>query len=150
MRHHPSGRLNGLLRILGTTAGSEITTMEIISPNVISFLAPASIFHSLKVRSLNTPGIPNPIDLLSHLHQLESFTASHISFRTYHNDVNLPFIKTLRHLSLRAVSIQWTSGRTFYILEYFTLIFPLHRQVLHTFSTTSQIASTCHFKALLL
>jgi hypothetical protein len=130
--------LNGLLRILGTTASSELTTVEINSANVISFLAPAypSMFHSVKVLSLDTPGIPNPVDLLPHLHQLETFTASHISFPIYHNDVDLPFIHTLRHLSLRAVSIQWMSGRTFHVLEDCTLIFPLHRHVLHTFSTT--------------
>ena len=130
--------LNGLLHILGTTAGSELTTVEINSPNVISFLAPAypSIFHGIRDLSLDTPGIPNPVDLLPHLHQLEAFTASHISFPIYQNDVNLPFIHTLRHLKLRAASIQWMSGRTFHILEYCILIFPLHRNTLHTFSTT--------------
>ena len=129
--------LDGLLRILGTSA-RELTTVEINSSNVVSFLAPAypSIFHSVKVLSLNTPGIPNPVDLLPHLHQLEIFTASHISFPIYHNNVDLPFIHTLRHLSLRAVSIQWMSGRTFHFLEECNLVFPLHRHVLRTFNTT--------------
>ena len=127
--------LTGLLHILGTTAGSELTTMEINSANVISFLTPAypSLFHSVKVLSLNTPGIPNPIDCLPHLHQLESLNASHISFPIYHNNVDLPLVHTLRHLRLKAVSIQWISGRTFHVLEDCTLIFPRHRQVLHTF-----------------
>ena len=132
--------LHSLLHILGTgtMANSELTTVEINSPNVISFLAPAypSIFRSVKVLSLDTRGISDPVDLLPHLHQLESFTASHISFPTYHNDVDLPFVHSLRHLRLRAVSIQWMSGRTFHALEDCTLIFPLHQHVLHTFSTT--------------
>ena len=130
--------LNGLLHILGTTASLELTTVEINSPNVISFLAPAypSIFQSIKDLSLDTPGIPNPVDLLPHLHQLETFTASHISFPIYQSDVNLPFIHTLRSLTLRAVSIQWMSGRTFHVLEDCTLIFPLHHLVLHTFGAT--------------
>ena len=129
--------LNGLLHILGITAGSELTTMEINSANVISFLAPAysSIFNFLRILSLDTPGLPNPVDLLPYLHQLETFTASHISFIIYHDDVNLPFVHTLRHLRLKAVSIQWMSGRTFHVLEDFTVIFPLHRNILHTFST---------------
>ena len=128
--------LDGLLHILGTTS-RELITVEINSANVISFLAPAYpfMFHSIKVLSLDTPGIPNPVDLLLHLHQLETFTASHISFPIYHNDVNLPFINTLRHLSLRAASIQWMSGRTFPILEDCTIIFPLHHHVLYTFKT---------------
>ena len=130
--------LNGLLHILGTTAGSELTMVEINSPNVISFLAPAypSIFQSIKDLSLDTPGIHNPVDLLPHLHQLETFNASHISFPIYQDDVNLPFIYTLHHLKLRAASIQWMSGRTFHVLEHCTLIFPLHHNILHTFSTT--------------
>jgi hypothetical protein len=49
---------------------------------------------------------------------------------------NLPFVNTLRHLTLRAVSIQWMSGRTFDVLESCTIRFPLHRHILPIFSTT--------------
>ena len=130
--------LDGLLRILGTTVGSELTTVEIYSADVIVFLAPAypSIFHFIKVLSLDPMGIPNPVDILPYLHQLETFTASHITFPIYGDNINLPFVHTLRHLRLTAVSIQWMSGRTFHLLEHCTIIFPLHRHVLHTFSTT--------------
>jgi hypothetical protein len=130
--------LDHILRILGTTASGELTTVEINSANVISFLVPthSSIFHSVRVLSLDTPGLPNPADLLPHLHHLETLTASHLPLPVYHNDVNLPIVHTLRHLTLRCVSIQWMSGRTFDILESCTLLFPLHRHVLHTFRTT--------------
>ena len=130
--------LNGLLHILGTTAGPALTTVEINSPNVISFLTPtySSFFHSVKVLSLDAPGIHNPVDLLPYLHQLEIFTVSHLSFPTYPDQVELPFVHTLRHLTLRAASIQWMSGRIFHALEHCALIFPQHQHVLHTFSTT--------------
>ena len=130
--------LNGLLHILGTTAGPALTTVEINSPNVISFLAPtySSIFNSLKVLSLDAQGIHDPVDLLPHLYQLEKFTVSHLSFPTYPNHVELPFVHTLRHLSLRAASIHWMSGQTFHALEYCSLVFPRHQNILHTFSTT--------------
>jgi hypothetical protein len=130
--------LDHILRILGTTASAELTTIEIKSANVLSFLVPmhSSVFHSVKVLSLDAPGVPNPVDLLPHLHQLETLSISHLPLPVYHNDVNLPFVHTLRHLTLRSVSIQWMSGRTFHILESFTILFPLHRQVLHTFRTT--------------
>src|SRR5258706_548757 len=110
--------LERLLRILGTTPSGELTTVEIHSPSVISFLAPKypSIFHSIKVLSLDTPRLPNPVDFLPHLHQLEALTASHLSLPIYHNDVNIPFVHTLRHLSLKAISIQWMSGRTSHAL----------------------------------
>ena len=129
--------LQRLLCILGTTASDELTTIEIHSPSVISFLAPTypSLFHSVKVLRLDTPRLPNPVDLLPHLHQLETLTASRLSLPIYHNDVDIPCVRTLRHLTLTAVSIQWMSGRTFDALESCALLFPLHRPVLHTFST---------------
>jgi len=132
-----SSLLDHLLRILGKSASRELTTVEINSPNVISFLAPtySTIFHSVKVLSLclDNPGLRNPVDLLPHLHQLESLTASHLSFP---NDVDVPFVHTLRHLSLRAVSIQWMSGKTFHALKSCTLLLPRHRHIQHAFSTT--------------
>ena len=130
--------LNGLLHILGTTAGPALTTVEINSSNVISFLTPAysSFFRSIKVLSLNAPGIHDSGDLLPHLHQLERFTVSHLSFPAYPEHVELPLVHTLRHLGLRAASIQWMSGRIFHALEHCALIFPRHQHVLQTFSTT--------------
>ena len=125
--------LDGLLYILGTGTMTNVgpTTVEINSPNIVACLTSTypSIFHSVKVLSLNTPGIPNPVDLLPHLHRLESFTASNISFPSYHNDVEFPFIHTLRRLILKAVSVQWMNGRTFHVLDHCTLIFPLHHHV---------------------
>jgi hypothetical protein len=130
--------LERLLRILGTSASRELTTVEIRSANVIAFLVPtySSIFRSVTVLSLDTPGLSNPVDLLPHLHQLEALTASHLPLPVYHDDVNLPLVHTLLHLTLRSVSIQWMSGRTFHFLESCNLVFPLHAHVLHTFHTT--------------
>ena len=139
--------LNSLLHILGRTAGPALTTVEINSPNVISFLTPTypSFFHSVKVLSLDALGICNPVDLLPHLYRLETFTVSHLSFPTYPNHVELPFVHTLRHLSLRAASIQWMSDRIFHVLEYCTLIFPRHQHVLPTFHTTLPICDNLTF-----
>ena len=140
--------LDRLLRILGTSASGELTTVEINSANVISLLVPMypSIFNSIKVLSIDTPGLPGPVDILPHLHQLETLTASHISLLIYHGDVNIPLAYTLRHLTLRAVSIQWMSGRTFHVLESCIIIFPLHHHILHTFSTTLPNCNTLTFK----
>ena len=64
--------LERLLRIIGTSASGELMTVEIKSPSVLSFLAPTypSLFHSVRVLVLDTPGLPNPVDFLPHLHQL--------------------------------------------------------------------------------
>ena len=130
--------LDRLLRILGNTASRELTTMTINSQPVISFLLPtySSIFRFVTVLSLDAPGLRNPVDLLPHLHQLEEFTASHLLLPDYQDDDDLPLVHTLRRLTLRSVSIQWMSGRTFHDLESCNLIFPRHRHVLHTFRTT--------------
>ena len=130
--------LDHLLRVLGTSASGELRTVEINSANVISFLVPtySSIFRSVTVLYLDAPGLPNPVDLLPHLHQLKSLTASHLPLPVYDNDVDLPVIHTLCHLRLRSVSIQWMSGRTFQDLETCALIFPIHHHVLDTFCAT--------------
>jgi len=130
--------LDRLLRILGNTASRELTTITINSQTVISFLLPtySSIFRFVTVLSLDAQGLRNPVDLLPHLHQLEEFTASHLLLPDYQDDDDLPLVHTLRRLTLRSVSIQWMSGRTFHDLESCNLIFPLHRHVLHTFRTT--------------
>ena len=130
--------LDHLLCILGTTASEELTIVEINSANVITFLVPSysSIFRSVTVLTLDASGLPNPVDLLPHLHQLESLTASHLHLPVYHDDADLPFVHTLRHLRLRSASVQWMSGRTFHALESCTIIFPRYSQILHTFHTT--------------
>ena len=130
--------LDHLLHVLGTSASEELTTVELNSANVVSFLVPAysSIFRSVTVLSLDAAGLPSPVDLLPHLHQLQSLTASHLPLPVYHNDVDLPFVRTLHHLRLRSVSIQWMSGRIFQVLETCTFIFPIHHHVLDTFCAT--------------
>jgi len=122
--------LDRLLRILATTVSPEFTTVEINSPNVISLLPTYSpILRSVKVLVLDISGTHDPADLLPHLHQLEELTASYLSLPPYTHDINLPFVNTLRHLRLRAVSIQWMSGRTFDVLESCTIRFPLHPHI---------------------
>ena len=104
-----SSLLQPLLHVLGTATSGELTTVEIHSASVISFLAPTypSIFHSVKVLCLDIPRLPNSVDLLPHLHQLEVFTASYLSLPIYPIDVDIPFIHTLCRLTLSTVSIQW-------------------------------------------
>ena len=139
--------LDRLLRILGTSASQKLTTIEINSPSVISFLAPTypSIFNSVKVLSVDAPGLHNPVDLLPHLHQLEEFTACRLSLPHYHSDVILPFVHTLRRAVLKLVSIQWMSGRTFHALESCTITLPLRDHLLHPFSTSLPICVHLEF-----
>jgi len=111
--------LERLLRILGTSASGELRTVEIRSADAMSFLVPnySSIFRSVTVLSLDAQGLRTPVDLLPHLHQLEILTASHLPLPDYPYGADLPFVHTLRHLTLRSVTIQWMDGRTFHVLE---------------------------------
>lgn len=130
--------LDRILRILGTTASTELTTIEINSASAISFLlAPtySPIFHSIKILHLETPGMSEPVDLLPHLKQLETFIASQLRLSTYPLHVDLPFVSTLRHLKLKAVSIQWMDGRSFHALKSCTLIRPFHHHSILTLGT---------------
>jgi len=76
--------LERLLRFLGTTASTELSTVEINSANVILSLVwtYSPIFRSVKVLVLDISGRHDPVDFLLHLHQLETLTASHISLPT--------------------------------------------------------------------
>ena len=130
--------LDRLLRILGTTASAELTTVEINSGNAVLFLLTpvhSSVFNFIKVLCLDTPVMSESVDLLPHLKHLETFIASHLHLPTYPLYVDLPFTRTLRHLRLKAVSIQWMGGRTFRVLKTCALILPLHHHSVRTFGT---------------
>jgi len=76
-----------------------------------------------------------PVDLLPHLKQLESFTASQLCLSASPLDVDLPLVHTLSQLNLKGVSVQWMAGRTFHALKSCTLILPTHHHSIHTLST---------------
>jgi len=129
--------LDRLLHILGTTASSELIRVEIDSKKGVLLLAPAylSIFHSIKVLCLDTPGMTEPVDLLPHLKQLETFTASQLRLSACPLDVDLPLVHTLSQLNLKGVSIQWMAGRTFHALKSCTIILPTHHHSIQTLGT---------------
>jgi len=132
--------LRRLWRILCNTWNRELTTVTINSPAVILSLVPnyLFIFRSVTVLSLDAQGLRSPgeIDLLPHLYRLEVLTASHLPLPVYPSNAEWPFLYTLRHLTLRSVSIQWMSGKTFHVLESCNLIFPPDHHDLHPFCTT--------------
>jgi len=115
--------LNYFLRIPGTAASEELTAVE-IKPRKCDIIPRSNILLHLPFHHCALSchaGLRSPIDLLS--------------LPIYHNDINLLFVHTLRHLTLRAVSIQWVSVRAFHVLEICALLFPLHHQILPTLNT---------------
>ena len=123
-----SALLDHLLPILGTTASPELTTVEINSASVISFLVPVypSIFRSVKVGCTIQSAFSLTYINCKHLPPLISPFPSMRMTLTYH----------LSTPSVISVSIQWMRGRALSFLGSCTIRFPLHRHIPHIFSTT--------------
>ena len=68
----------------------------------------------------------SPADILPHLQVLRRFKAQHLHLPTYSPSACLPLIQTLRHLTLKAVSVQWMAGKAFPVLKRCSITFPHH------------------------
>ena len=84
----------------------------------------AHVFNSLTSFRCSLRRLGDTIDILPHLWVLELLDVSHICFPTYGPDVELPFTKTLRKMSLHGVRIGWMNHRKFPQLESCTIVSP--------------------------
>ena len=114
-----------------------LTTMVLTDlAAVLCLVQPACshIYHSLttlKIRLLKR--MDSPIDILPHLHRLETLEAVRVCLSFYPSDPPLPLITTLRFLYLKSVSVQWMAGHDLPALEKCSIIFPHHADTLHAF-----------------
>ena len=120
--------LGPLMVAITTTTTPLFTKMDIKSPDaVLCLLQPAClhIFHSLRTLHIWLPErMQSPVDILPSLQRLLTFTACHLNFPIYPPDASLPFLQTLRSLSLKSVSVQWMAGRVFPVLDVCKIIYP--------------------------
>ena len=70
----------------------------------------------------------NPVDILPHLHKLETFEAHHLFLPIYSPGIDLPMIQTFHVLRLKSVSVQWMANQIFPALEECSIIFPQHAE----------------------
>ena len=68
----------------------------------------------------------DPTDILPYFENLEVLGAYRPHLPTYHHNVDLPIVRTLKRMGIKIISVQWMSGRTFPSLEYCTIIWPHH------------------------
>ena len=130
--------LSPLLRLLlqnvATAAVGKLVSMEIHSLPAIQYLLQpdhVSIFCSLTTFIAKVSKMSHPIDLLPHFLQLEVLELTNLRPSMIDHTSPLPFAYTLRHLRLKAVSIQWMGGRVFSQLEDCTIVAPLNDPSLH-------------------
>ena len=123
-----------LLQNVATTAIGTLASMEIHSLPAIQYLlqpAHVSVYCSLTTFIAKVPKMSHPIDLLPHLMQLEVLDLTNLHLSPISSDSPLPLGHVLRHLCLKAVSIQWMAGQVFSQLEDCTIIAPLNDPSLH-------------------
>jgi hypothetical protein len=126
MRSVSSPLLSPLLQNAATAAVGSLASMEIHSlPAILNLVQPshASILGSITTFKAHLPEVGHPVDLLPHFSQLKVLELTNLLLPIYQSN-NLLLVRTLHHLYLRAVSIQWMGGQVFPNLESCTIIAP--------------------------
>jgi len=105
-----------LLDIVGRSSHSKLIDMELMSSNTLHhFSQPqfASIFRRLIIFKVGVRDIRFETGILPYFERLETLEACGLRLPFYPPDTDLPVVRTLRHIKLKAVSIQWMVGREF-------------------------------------
>jgi len=129
----PSVPFNRLLETVATTSTERLTYVEVATPNALWFLASPnyqSVFARLKHFKVDVREMREPADILPYFQNLEALEAYRLHLPTYHHDVDLPIVRSLKRMCIKIVSVQWMSGRTFPALEDCTIIWPHHPETL--------------------
>jgi len=110
-----------------------LTHVEIANPNVIWSLS-LPFYHPFISRlrhfKVDVREMRDPADILPYFENLEVFEAYRLHLPTYSHEVSLPIVHTLKRMSIKIVSVQWMSGRTFPVLEDCTIVWPHHPETL--------------------
>jgi hypothetical protein len=134
-RCNQSPLLERLLQAVAATTRNKLDLVQVHCPAAAELLScprHATLFRSIRLLDVEAKGGNTIINLLPHLVQIEDFRASHVRLPIYPLEHLLPFVHTIRHLRLKAVSIQWMSGRVFNVLESCTILLPLNHSNLPT------------------
>ena len=126
--------LEQLMAVISKDAFPNLTAMSLTGPTTILCLvqpAHSHIYHSLSTLKIHLfERMDSPVDILPHLHRLETLEACRLCLPSYSPDSPLPLIRTLRFLYLKSVSVQWIAGHVFPALEKCRIIFPHHAETL--------------------
>ena len=124
-----------LVTAISRNAPPNLTAMVLADPAAVLCLgqpACSHIYHSLTTLEVQLlKRMDSPVDILPHLHSLETLEASRLCLPLYPPDSALPLVHTLRFLYLKSVSVHWMAGRVFPALEKCSIIFPHHTDTFH-------------------
>ena len=131
-----------LMTAIGRTATPRFTEMNLADHTAVLYLVQPSyahISHSIRYLTINLSkrSMNSPVDVLPYLPRLEEFIAHHLYLPIYPPDTSLPLIRTLKHLSLQSVSVQWMGGRAFPALWSCSITFPHHADTLQPLQSVS-------------
>jgi hypothetical protein len=116
---HPCERstvFDQLLDVVGRSSHYKLVDMELMSSNALHFLSQpqfASIFHRLTTFKVAVRDMRFEADILPYFENLEALEACGLCLPSYPPDRDLPVVRTLRRIKLKAVSIQWMMRREF-------------------------------------
>ena len=107
-----------------------LTAMSLTDPAAVLCLARTAcvhIYHSLRTLKIQLSNrMDSHVDILPHLHRLETLEACRLRLPSYSPTSPLALINTLRFLYLKSVSVQWMAGHVLPALEKCRIIFPHH------------------------
>ena len=139
--------LEQLTAAISKDAFPNLTAMGLTGPTTILCLvqpAHPRIYHSLRTLKIQLfKRMDTHVDILPHLHRLETLEACRLCLPFYSPDSPLPLINTLRFLYLKSVSVQWMAGHVFPALEKCRIIFPHHADTIHAFQPVTM--PSCSF-----
>ena len=133
-RCETSPSFNQLLDHVASTSTPRLKCVELASPNAIWFLADQKyrVFFSRLTRfKVDVREMRDPANILPYFENLEVLEAYRLHLPTYAHDVDLPIVRTIKWMSIKIVSVQWMSGRTFPALKDCTIVWPHHPETLH-------------------
>ena len=119
-----------LMTAISKNAPPNLTAMALADPATVLCLTQPALVHlfhtlsTLKIQQFRR--MDSPVNILPHLHRLETLEACRLCLPIYPPDSPLPLIRTLRFLYLKSVSVQWMAGHIFPALEKCRIIFPHH------------------------
>jgi len=117
----------------GAAVPDKPTNMELTSPNVIYHLAQpqfASVFRGLVTFKVDVCEMRTEVDILAQFQQLETIEAYGLRLPLYTLQTDLPIVRALKHMKIKAVSVQWMAGRTFPNMEDCTITWPHYPETL--------------------
>ena len=123
-----------LLDVVGSSSHSKLIEVELMSPNALHhFSQPqySSVFQYLVIFKVDVRNMRFEANILPYFERLEVFEASGLRLPSYPPDRDLPVVHTLKHIKLKATSVEWMMGREFPMVVECAITWPQQIDAFH-------------------